>query len=210
MSDNCLHPRCLKTTKLVQLPSTGAALVVAATGSRPLLPVRGSISWDCLPAGECLGLPPWCSPGQTVTAITKMCYCVMRKARTTCVCTHNTHTHTLNKHTDTHTTNFHTCNKHTKQIHSHTYIYNVQEHIKVIHSFTWTSTRCVHIYPPHMRWSNIYTTNTRHATISWGESVFFKRKSVSIRIIHQCIDVSPTLCTWSMQFAKKSQYCVIK
>ena len=30
----------------------------------------------------------------------------------------------------------------------------------------------------------------RHATISWGESVFLKRKSVSIRIIHQCIDVS--------------------
>ena len=31
---------------------------------------------------------------------------------------------------------------------------------------------------------------TRHATISWGESVFLKRKSVSIRIIHQCIDAS--------------------
>ena len=30
----------------------------------------------------------------------------------------------------------------------------------------------------------------RHATISWGESVFLKRKSVSIRIIHQCLDVS--------------------
>ena len=30
----------------------------------------------------------------------------------------------------------------------------------------------------------------RHATISWGESVFLKRKSVSIRIIRQCIDVS--------------------
>ncbi len=30
----------------------------------------------------------------------------------------------------------------------------------------------------------------RHATISWGESVFLKRKSVSIRIIRQCLDVS--------------------
>ena len=27
--------------------------------------------------------------------------------------------------------------------------------------------------------------NSRHATISWGESVFLKRKSVSIRIIRQ-------------------------
>ena len=32
--------------------------------------------------------------------------------------------------------------------------------------------------------------NIRHATISWGESVFLKRKSVSIRIIRQCLDVS--------------------
>ena len=39
---------------------------------------------------------------------------------------------------------------------------------------------------------NLYKeyTRVRHATILWGESVFFKRKSVSIRIIHQCIDVS--------------------
>ena len=29
----------------------------------------------------------------------------------------------------------------------------------------------------------------RHATISWGKSVFFQRKSVSIRILHLCIDV---------------------
>ena len=30
----------------------------------------------------------------------------------------------------------------------------------------------------------------RHATISWGKSVFFQWKSVSIRILHLCIDVS--------------------
>ena len=33
-------------------------------------------------------------------------------------------------------------------------------------------------------------TSHRHATISWGKSVFFQRKSVSIRILHICINVS--------------------
>ena len=31
--------------------------------------------------------------------------------------------------------------------------------------------------------------NSRHATISWGKSVFFPWKSVSIRILHLCIDI---------------------
>ena len=47
------------------------------------------------------------------------------------------------------------------------------------------------IYHVGSEWHQIaYQYWYRHATISWGESVFLKRKSVSIRIIHQCIDVS--------------------
>ena len=44
------------------------------------------------------------------------------------------------------------------------------------------------IYQVGLLWSKYMYF--RHATISWGESVFLKRKSVSIRIIRQCIDVS--------------------
>ena len=49
----------------------------------------------------------------------------------------------------------------------------------------------------------------RHATILRGESVFVKRKSVSIRIIHQCIDVSRHFARDS-HHTKKFRYCVIK
>ena len=45
-----------------------------------------------------------------------------------------------------------------------------------------TSTHSLYV---QYRWASY-----RHATILWGESVFLKRKSVSIRIIHQCIDIS--------------------
>ena len=61
----------------------------------------------------------------------------------------------------------------------------------------------------------------RHATISWGKSVFFQWKSVSIRILHLCIDVSrkrsrdpyrdavwkkiSTLCNKNRQPAAKTQ-----
>ena len=49
---------------------------------------------------------------------------------------------------------------------------------------------------------------SRHATISWGKSVFFQWKSVSIRILHLCIDVSQkiaTLCNKNRQPAAKNQ-----
>ena len=59
-----------------------------------------------------------------------------------------------------------------------------------------------HIQTPHCDVFVLYNFY-RHATISWGESVFLKQKSVSIRIIHQCIDVSRHFARESHQFAKK-------
>ena len=42
----------------------------------------------------------------------------------------------------------------------------------------------------NQQWSQFSTSYCRHATISWGKSIFFQWKSVSIRILHLCIDVS--------------------
>ena len=55
--------------------------------------------------------------------------------------------------------------------------------------------------------------NSRHATISWEKSVFFQRKSVSIRILHLCIDVSGNIFTRFISrcsYAKQSRHCVVK
>ena len=53
----------------------------------------------------------------------------------------------------------------------------------------------------------------RHATISWEKSVFFQRKSVSIRILHLCIHVSGNIFTRFISrcsYAKQSRHCVVK
>ena len=47
------------------------------------------------------------------------------------------------------------------------------------------------MWPPiEFRYTNQLLQLYRHATISWGKSVFFQWKSVYIRIIHLCIDLS--------------------
>ena len=50
----------------------------------------------------------------------------------------------------------------------------------------------------------------RHATISWGKSVFVQRKSVSIRILHVCIDVHSSRDSYRDAVYKKSRHCVIQ
>ena len=46
------------------------------------------------------------------------------------------------------------------------------------------------LQPSRVKPGNLTSNIDRHATISWEKSVFFQRKSVSIRILHLCNDVS--------------------